>query len=203
MELQQLEERMEHLAASEDPLSSDVVILHGDQYKWIFDVGASEEAYRRIASCQGKKKVVLSHFHGDHTTNLRRVDCEQIYCGAYTAEKLGCGTAVEAPLFIQDGLKLCVFPLPSSHAKGCLGLEVNDHVAFLGDALYTTKRRGQYVYVSNTLQQTIQTIRGLKAEYVCVSHRSPFVLRKEAVLLWLEGIYARRNPQEAYIIVES
>lgn len=189
------------LPATEAPLSADVGLVRTEGGVWIFDVGSTPEAAAAINGLPGKKRVVLSHFHPDHTGNLSRVEYDQLYAGAFTCKKIGSGTAVTQELFLPDGVR--VFPIPSAHAKGCLGLEY-DGYAFLGDAVYpAVKGPGKLVYNVSLLAQQIQVLSALKAERFLISHKKPFVHPKAAVLAWLKGIYARRRPGETYLLMDA
>lgn len=51
------------------------------------------------------------------------------------------GTVIEEDTWFQDGdVRLHLFPIPSSHAKGSLALEVDETWCFLGDAAYATQK---------------------------------------------------------------
>lgn len=189
--------------AGEQPLSANVGIVRGERYIWLFDVGASDAAAAYLNALDGEKNVILSHFHADHTANLGRVDYQTLYCGGYTRRKLGTGTAVAEPLTVQDGLRLTIFPLPSVHAKGSVGLLIDDQYAFLGDAVCGAVREGRAVYNAALLRQTILTLAGLDARYFLLSHQMDRPRAKADVLAALNQIYAARRPGEVYIEAEE
>ena len=199
MDIVTITDRISYLPGGENPLSSEVVIIKGDTYTWIFDVGDGEEALSFVKGFEGEKNVVLSHFHGDHTKNLSKVTYHQLYQGANTRKYTGVGEVVERELTIEDGVKLTLFPIPCSHAKGCLGLVVDDTYAFLGDAVYPADKKGELLYNVSLLAQEIALLKEVKAEYFCVSHKSGFVYKKKAIIAFLESVYRRRKPGEAYI----
>lgn len=188
--------------ATEAPLSADVGAVFGARYTWLYDVGASREAADALAALPGQTVAVLSHFHADHTANLPQVRARQIYGGAYTCKKLGCGTAVTAPLSITDGVPLVLFPLPSVHAKGSLGLEVDGRFAFVGDALYGTQKDGRTAYNVSLLHETIRTLEALRAERLLVSHCPGFVRSKAQVLAALKELYRSRTPGRPFVFGE-
>ena len=196
--------RLSYWKASQEPLSADIGVLEGDRYTWIFDVGNSPEAAGCIRSLPGPKRVVLSHFHQDHIGNWREVEFESLYQGAYTFRYTDAGEIVQGSLTLEDGALIRLFELPSSHAKGCVGMEVDEKYAFLGDATYCTAKytQGRLAYNANLLADELKVLRALKAEYFLLSHNDAFIRRKEDVLAELEEIYARRDPQSAYIFVE-
>lgn len=189
---------IEYLPAGRQPLSADVGLVRGERFNWLFDVGDSPKAAEAIASIGGEANVVLSHFHKDHTGNLGKIACANIYCGAYTAKKLQTGIAVKAPLTVVDGAELLLFPLPSSHAKGCVGLAVGDY-AFVGDAVYPAEKGGRTVYNVSLLSETIACLKSLPAKYLLVSHAAGLVREKREVVSALEKIRAAREAGQAYI----
>lgn len=94
---------------------------------------------------------------------------------------------------------LHLFPIPSSHAKGCLGLEVDGSYAFVGDALYC-KARGCYgIYNAQLLKDEIAVLSRLQAPYLLVSHYEGLVRRKDEVIAELQEIYAMRYKNESEI----
>ena len=100
-------------------------------------------------------------------------------------------------------MSLHLFELPCSHAKGSIGLEVNEKYAFLGDAAYCMTKDGRPAYNANLLAEEIKVLKGLTAEYFLLSHDKKFVRRKEVVLSWLEGIYGKRDAKNPYIFPEN
>jgi len=194
-----LSDRVAYLPASFEPLSSDVGIIRGDRYCWIFDTGRCDEAANVIRGISREKNIVLSHFHGDHTDNLCRVTYKNLYCGDYTQRRLQTGAAVNEPLSFDDGVKLTIFPLPSTHSKGALGLEVNEEYAFLGDALYTAYKYGEIAYNAGRMNEMLQTLKKLKADKFLISHKRNFVQPREKIISRLEEIYKDRIPGEPYI----
>ena len=199
MEWEWLTGQVARLPATEAPLSADVGLVQTDGMLWIYDVGASLAAADAINGLPGKKTVVLSHFHPDHMGNLEQVDCEAFYGGAFTCKKAGGGIAVSRELFLPEGVHL--FPLPSVHAKGCIGMEYGEY-AFLGDALYPAVKAGQAVYNVSLLAQQLQVLKGLRAEWFLVSHGKPFAQSRDAVISRLEKLYAQRVPGQTYLPAE-
>ena len=199
-----INDRLSYWKASQEPLSADIGVLEGDKYTWIFDMGNSPEAADCIRSIPGPKRVVLSHFHQDHIGNWREVEFETLYQGAHTFQYTNVGEIVRGSLTLEDGAAIRLFEIPSSHAKGCIGMEVDETYAFLGDAAYCTAKytQGRLAYNANLLADELKVLRTLKAQYFLLSHDDAFIRRKEEVLAELEEIYARRDPQSAYIFVE-
>lgn len=195
--------RLSYWKAAQEPLSADIGVLEGDKYTWVFDVGNGPEAADCLRSLPGPKKAVLSHFHQDHIGNWREGSFEALYQGAHTFRYTGVGEIVRGSLTLEDGASIRLFEIPSSHAKGCIGMEVDETYAFLGDATYCTviRAQGKPAYNANLLADEIKVLRAVKAPRFLLSHDSAFVRKKAEVLAELEEIYARRDPQSAYIFV--
>lgn len=198
MEIRNITDRISYFPASEKPLSADVGIIRCDDELWIFDVGSSSETTEAINSLAGPKSIVLSHFHTDHAGNIGCVAYDMLYAGAYTCRKLGKGSVVDRHLYFENGIH--IFPLPSGHAKGCVGLEYGDY-AFLGDATYATTKDGQAAYNVGLLKELIAVLKSLQANWFLVSHSEPFARSGAEVIMQLEEIYARRDRCEPYIFL--
>ena len=202
-----LEKGIFFIPAQTKPLSSDVVIIEGEQFIWLYDVGAEERIPKQMnayANSQNKEiKVVLSHFHPDHITNLSQINASEVFVGKQTFSYTGVGKIITQPEEIMDGeRKLHIFPIPSSHAKGCLGLEVDETFCFLGDAIYSTTKKQKNVYNAGTLKETIEVLQGIKAPYFASAHREPFVRPKSGTMRFLKEIYQKRQKNDPYIPLE-
>lgn len=200
MELLKITDRISCFPHSEIPLSADVGVIRCDDGFWIYDVGSTDETAAAINNLPGFKNVVLSHFHPDHAGNIERVMYDMLYAGAFTCKRLGVGTAVEDHLFFDNGIHL--FLLPSSHAKGCVGLEYGDY-AFLGDATYSMVKDGQIAYNTGILKEQIAVLKSLRADLLLLSHSEPFACHKTEVISRLEEIYALRNRYSSYIFPDG
>ncbi len=197
----QISDRISYWKALENPLSSDIGVIEGEKYTWVFDVGAGETALACVRSLNEPVNLVLSHFHKDHIGNVKKVISHGLYQGAHTLKYTHVGEVVQEDIFIEDGVKLHLFGIPSGHAKGCIGLEVDEEYAFLGDAVYCTMKAGRPVYNANLLAEQIKLLRSLKAKYFLLSHRERFVCKKEVVLRQLESIYKKRDAMNAWISI--
>lgn len=208
-----LTEYLSYLPASRQPLSADVGVVKGKEYTYLFDVGANEESIRLVTEIRGKKRIVLSHFHYDHTDNLR---CPalleellsgqtELFVSEYTKQHLGVlyGTVVTEPLAFCDGVTVEILPMPASHARGCLILNVNRETAFFGDAMYAMTKNGEAVYNAQLLKEEIDRLDQLPAETLLLSHREPMAQPKERVLHTLKKIYEARHRSQPYIRVED
>ena len=191
-------DRVSYIKATEKPLSADVGIIEGYEFVWIFDVGADESVPTLLNKIPKAKNAVISHFHPDHMGNLEHVDLNEVYLGANTFKYAKRGTVVDKDVFIDDGIKIHIFPLPSSHAKGSLGLETGEY-AFLGDASYSTMKQGKVCYNASVLKEEIAVLEKLSAKFFLISHDEKFIRPKEEIVSELLEIYSKRDPKESYI----
>ena len=188
-----ISEKISYIEASENPLSADIGIIRDNGITWLYDVGNGIE---NIANLNEKYNVVLSHFHKDHVGNIDGLKVNEIYVSKETHRHIKKGTIVENELYIGN---LHIFPLPSSHSKGCLGLEVDNTYVFVGDALYCRTKDNCYVYNAQLLKEEIEVLKKLKAPYLLVSHYKGLLRKKEQVIAELEEIYKMRVPNNPEI----
>ena len=162
--IEKINEYISYIPATEIPISSDVGIIYGKNCTYVFDVGSIPESLDFLHSLNGNIKIVISHFHADHTWWLTRhrpgeegmlpgdtlsltyepVKYEKLYIGKGTERYLPDGEIIREPYIIWDEitdregkpLKLEILPMPSSHSKGSLALVVNDEYIFMGDSTY-------------------------------------------------------------------
>lgn len=191
-------DRLSYIRATENPLSADVVIFYGDENLWFFDVGADKSVAEALNTFEKPKKAVFSHFHPDHTANLEHIVFSEIFLGANTFKYIKRGTVVDNDVFIDDGERIHIFPLPSSHAKGSLGMETGDY-AFLGDAVYSTMKQGRVCYNASVLREEISVLKKLSAKFFLISHDEKFIRPKDEIITELEEIHNKRDPKESYI----
>ena len=187
-----INDRISYIEATEEPLSADIGMIRDGDTEWLYDVGNDE---RSLEGLDGEYKVVLSHFHQDHTGNLDKVRTGELYVSGETFRHTGRGTVVNGELTIGD---MRIFQIPSSHTKGCLGLEIGNEYAFVGDALYCKAKDGYYAYNSQLLKDEIEVLKQLKAQKLLVSHFQGLVRPKDEVIAELEEIYSMReknNPE--------
>ena len=190
-----INDQISYIEASDDPLSADIGIIRTAGGVWLYDVGNGAE---NVAWLTEEYRIVLSHFHADHTGNIDRLRAEHIYGSGETCRHNRRGTVISEDTCFGE---IHLFPLPSSHARGCLGLEVGERYAFVGDALYSRVRDGFYVYNAQLLREEIAVLGALKAPYLLVSHYKGMLRRKEEVLEELNAIYASRDKNTAEIRV--
>ena len=192
MPLINLTPEISYLPSVESPISSDVVFIkpQGSDTTWIFDTGTCSEAAEFINAVEGKKNIVISHFHPDHILNLLKEKYDKLYVSKYTKKYTRAGEIVDGELLFPDGIKIS--QIPSSHSKGALILEYKDY-AFLGDATYCHFRLTAREYNVQLLEQMIKKMEEITAPNFCLSHDKGFVQPKESVLRIYRKILARRK----------
>lgn len=197
-----LTDTISYLPATEEPFSCDIGFVKTDDCTWIFDVGVGEAAAQAINAVQGKKKIVLSHFHPDHITNLPLVSYDELYVSKNTQKYTHCGTILETA---ADFGSVRILPMPSCHAKGCLVLLAGDY-AFLGDGAFCKMKGTEHVYNVQILGDMVKFLDSLECKYFCLSHEQLFVQHKRAVMAIYHEIYSRRNklkPGDSLINVDD
>ena len=203
--IKNIEENMKYILPSENPLSANVIIVEGKENIWLYDVGNNDKIPDIIRNMNTEEKninVVLSHFHPDHTGNINKIQCGNIYLGKNTFKYIKSGIVVDDELNITDGdIKIKILPVWSSHAKGSVLMEVNEKYCFLGDCVYPASKGNESVYNAGVLLEEIKTLKKIKAPLFLVSHREPFVEKKEDVIGRLEKIYEKRQKGQQYIVL--
>ena len=191
-----ISENISYIECTDDPLSADIGIIRTDNGVWLYDVGND---MRNLSALEGKYNVVLSHFHTDHVGCIERIKTDSLYISKETQKHIKIqGKIVEDDLYIDN---LHIFPLRSSHAKGSLGLEVDENYAFVGDALYCRMKNGQHSYNAQLLYDEIVKLKSLKASRLLVSHHPGLLRSKDEVIAELEEIYSKHVPGNPEIVV--
>ena len=190
-----INDKISYIEATQDPLSADIGIIRAESGVWLFDVGNDAD---RIAGLIGEYNVVLSHFHQDHAGSIDRIRVKQLYMSKETYRHIGRGTVAESDVRIGG---LHIFPIPSSHTTGSLGLEVDESYAFVGDALYSKVKDGFYIFNAQLLKDEIKVLSGIKAPYFLVSHFNGLIRGKDEVIEELKEIYCMRDKNDPEIRV--
>lgn len=193
--------KISYIKATDNPLSADIGIVEGNEYCWIFDVGNCEEARLKLSNIQKPKAVVLSHFHPDHIGNLDKIPYDKLYCGDNTFKYTKTGEIITKDCFFEDGVSIHIFKIPSCHAKGSIGMEIDGEYAFWGDAAYCTAKSGNAVYNTQLLLEQIRLLKNLSSKYILLSHKENLVREKDVVLKFLCSIYDKRIQGEPYIYI--
>ena len=191
-----INEKVSYIECSEDPLSADIGIIRDGDAVWLYDVGSDERA---ISELTGNYNVVLSHFHQDHTGNIGKITVKEAFVSDETKRHVQMGTVADRDVYIGN---LHIFPLPSSHCKGCLGLEVDEAYAFVGDALYSKFRDGYYIFNTQLVKDEIAVLKSLKAPYLLVSHFKGLIRRRDEMIAELEELYQHRDKNSPEIKIK-
>ena len=191
-----INEKVSYIECSEDPLSADIGIIRDGDAVWLYDVGSDERA---ISELTGNYNVVLSHFHQDHTGNIGKITVKEAFVSDETKRHVQMGTVADRDVYIGN---LHIFPLPSSHCKGCLGLEGDEAYAFVGDALYSKFRDGYYIFNTQLVKDEIAVLKSLKAPYLLVSHFKGLIRRRDEVIAELEELYQHRDKNSPEIKIK-
>ena len=124
MSIEKINEYISYIPAMEVPISSDVGIIYGKNCTYVFDVGSIPESLDFLHSLNGNVKIVISHFHADHTWWLTRhkageegmlpgdtlsltyeqVKYEKLYIGKGTEKYLPDGEIIREPYIIWDDI---------------------------------------------------------------------------------------------------
>ena len=124
--IEKINEYISYIPAAEVPLSSDVGIIYGKKCTYLFDVGSTYECLDFLYALKGKMKIVVSHFHADHTwwltkhrageegmlpndtvsTSYEPVKYEKMYIGKGTEKYLPDGEIVTEPVIIEDEINV-------------------------------------------------------------------------------------------------
>lgn len=196
-----INENISYIPASSNPLSSDIVFITTENATWIFDVGSDIAVIEEINKLHGRKNIVLSHFHPDHTANISNVNYNKLYVSRHTAKYISGGTIVEDSYFDKSD-NIQIKEIPSSHAKGCLCLIYKDY-AFLGDAAYCKEKNGSHFYNVQALKAEIEFIEALNCKYACLSHDAKFIQERQILLKMHRSIYSKRIKNEPFIKVDD
>lgn len=171
---------IQYIEPSMVPLSAAVFVIKGEQNNYVFDVGRADESVEILSQLE-KKVIILSHYHGDHSDNIHRLDYKQLYVGDLCADTIGKGHIIHDVLRLHDGVELCIRSCPSPHVGGSLIVTVNDEYCLLGDV-----HLHRATFDSNTAWQMMAVLKRVKCKYFLVSHGEEILMEKEKLLCQLE-----------------
>ena len=195
-EITPINDRISWLPATSMPFCCDIVFIKSKdeegEFTWIFDVGVGSAAADAINAVQGRKKIVISHFHPDHIVNLPFVKYEEVYVTKYTKKYTRIGKEISQPMDFGD---VKITPMPSSHAKGCLAL-IADGYAFLGDGAFCKYKGIHHLYNPQILNEMIKFMESTDCKYFCLDHEQNFIQNREPVIALYKDIYSRRKDAE-------
>lgn len=199
-----INEKISCIEAAENPLSADIGIIRENNSTWLYDVGNGEN---RIFKCDESCNVVLSHFHPDHIGNIGRIKAKELFMSKETYAHIPKETPISGNInIVADDINigdLHIFPLPSSHAKGSLGLEIDYTYAFVGDGLYCKIKGDSLVYNAQLLKEEIEVLKKLRAPFLLVSHFGGLIRKRSDVVEELETIYKMRVPNQSEILISK
>lgn len=184
-----------------DPLSSEVFFIQGKEKLWVYDVGANDESLQVLKRLK-PEGCVLSHFHKDHTTNLGKVEFQELYVDKKSSEHFPMGRALEQKVHIADGVQLEIIPVVTCHSKTALLVNIDQQILLVGDALYAIMKFGCPLYNAGQLKEVIDALEETQTKYVVLSHDTKLVYTKEEMLKDLKETYARRTKDSPYIYLD-
>ena len=86
--IQTINDHISYLTPTEHPLSANVVIIEGDAFFWVYDVGnhpaVSEILQNKVRTDRKRNSGDFIPFHLDHIGNLSEISCEAVYQGKNT-----------------------------------------------------------------------------------------------------------------------
>lgn len=162
-------EQISYIKASDNPLSADVILVDGQEYLYVFDVGNNEQMAEYLNEIPKKKRVILSHFHTDHMGNIGRVQWENVFFGANTEKYF--------QHYIPDYLAQRFAELPLALAGALAGEAAEGS----GDAVQEVQKFPRYV----TVFESIKISDGFSIEI----HHVPNSHAKGSLLLQVDGEY--------------
>lgn len=182
--IKQISDRITYIPMRENPLSSDVIFYEGKGFLWLFDTGCGEEILKEtkefLKNNDKRVKVVISHFHEDHITNIKYLDFDEAFMSKQSYKYIGDGTLVEESIIFDDE-DVRIYRIPSSHAKGSLCM-CADGYCFVGDAIYSTMKDGKIFFNPQLLQQEIRFLEDIPETKLLVSHYDGLVREKDEVI---------------------
>ena len=204
------EMNLRHICCYTEPLSADVFIVEGQNNIYMYDTGNGDESLNEIKSILNEYsdkpvKIIISHFHPDHMGNIDKIEKDKIYASTNTIKYMNekdkeLSEIVSDRLEITDGkLNLDIIYLPSSHAKGCIAMNINREICLLGDATYSTMKAGQIVYNRSLLSEELATLNKIDTKKFVLSHQKELFKSKESVINELKEIYKSSNKNDEYI----
>ena len=201
-EIINIDQDLFYLPSENDPvLSADVGIFSGGKALWLYDCGASDKACTLISGFE-KVNVTISHFHRDHSFNLQRLNnVDSLYVSKYSFDYFKAGTIVTDELFIEDGGMIHIFPVPNSHCKGSLGMEINEKYVFLGDSVYGKHIDRRLAYNVQLLLEQYRLLERIKADKCIISHDEKCIIDKAEIIAKFDKILTKRKVGETMIVL--
>ena len=187
-----------HLIGQDNSIvSSSIGIISGEDYSLMIDTGASSAQLKTLESGIERKELpgniryaIITHFHPDHLLNLKCLPLLKVVASKNTSRYIHVDQIIDkaTDLDLQD-IKVTVFPLPSVHAKGSIGVYLpKEQITFIGDALcMKEKDRKPYTNKDITINM-INTLRSYPTKKYILGHE-PSSLTQDQINDYLNSIY--------------
>ncbi len=177
-------------------LSSDVFLIKGKEYNYLFDVGCDKDVLSEI-DMNKIKYIFISHYHEDHIGLLPYFNKDNLYVSKYTFKKLNVGNII-SNFTIDDHIHIEVKEIPSPHEKGSLIMIINNEVTLLGDAIYESSKG----YNISKLYNLIACLKKINTKYFIISHKVRLI-KKDVLILYLEDLLSKQKKIEFNIKVNK
>lgn len=124
-------------------ICSRIGIVRGSKGTLFIDTGSSRQQLLLLDEMRTKgllpnpSYLAITHFHEDHVANFPYFSGAKVFGTKADTRRLRVDALVSEPTLLDLGdTKVRIVPLPNTHAKGSLLIDVNDGEAiFIGDAL--------------------------------------------------------------------
>ena len=198
------------LPTQDEPLSSDSYIIDND---YVWDCGNSKDNLKTLL---GKESFILflSHFHPDHTENLKVLleqdKINECYMSNHTYLYLNRKGVfnkdderiikISSKKEINDDMSIDI--IPSCHARGCMVLYYKD-ILFSGDSLYGTDINGKRAMnVQNLYEQIAYLEKINNVKYIIESHSNGELREFKEVLNELKSYYKMKEKGNPFIYIK-
>lgn len=180
-------------------ISSSIGIVSGNDFSIMIDTGASadqiktlEEGIKTKELPDNIKYVVISHFHPDHLSNLKYLPSLKVIASKNTSRYTHVDQIVDKEITLDlKNIKLVIFPLPSIHAKGSLGIYLPDEqITFIGDALCMKEKEGKPYTNKDVTLNMINVLRTYPTKRYILGHE-PSSLTQKQINDYLTNIYSQ------------
>ena len=175
--MNKINDYIKYIESTDEPLSSNVFFIEGKENTYIFDVGRNDEAYNEIQNINKNKVVIISHFHGDHISNLERVTYQNLYVSNYTYKHINRGNILKEEITINDDIKLDIIPISSIHSKGSLVLNINNEYCLIGDSIHSDKPIDK-----SLMCMMIKDLEKIDTKYYVMGHGNDCIYDKQLLI---------------------
>ena len=180
-------------------ISSSIGIISGKDYSLMVDTGASPAQLKTLESGIERKELpgniryaIITHFHPDHLSNLKYLPLIKVIASKNTSRYIHVDQIIDkaVDLDLQD-LKVTVFPLPSVHARGSIGVYLpKEQITFIGDALCMKEKDGKPYTNKDITINMVNTLRSYPTKKYILGHE-PSSLTQDQISDYLDSIYSQ------------